>query len=365
MDFFTTGISAEAKKKVNEVLESNFISAGKVAEEFETQLKDKLGLINPVTLNSGTSALHLALDIAGISTGDEVIIPPQTFIATGLAVLMQRAIPVFADIQPETGNIDPHSIEKKITEKTKAIIPVHWGGYPCDMDEINQIAKKYNLDVIEDAAHALGATYKNRPVGSLSAFTAFSFQAIKSLTTGDGGALCICDYEKYKMALRKRWFGIDRENSKPSIIGERVFDIEDLGYKYHLNDFSAALGLGNLSIFDKSLRRRIEIANLYRKNLSNVPRLKLLDYADDRQSSFWLFTILVEDRLGFIKNLDNEGIPSSVVHLRIDSNQVFGGLTKNLKNMEIFNENQVSIPIHSNLSDKDVEKIINTIRGGW
>src|SRR5262249_43887055 len=160
---------------------------------FEQELATTLGLIRPVAVNSGTSALHLALEVAGVGSGDEVILPAQTFVASGLSILMCDAAPVFADIQPFTGNIDPGSVRAKITARTKAIMPVHWGGYPCDMDEINAIARGHDLAVIEDAAHALGAIYKGRPVGALSRFTAFSFQAIKHLTTGDGGALCCLD----------------------------------------------------------------------------------------------------------------------------------------------------------------------------
>ena len=365
MDFFITHISDNAKKRVSEVLNSTFISAGKVAEQFENALNKKLGLVNPVTVNSGTSALHLALAVAGIKAGDEVILSPQTFVASGLSILMTGAKPVFADIQYETGNIDPKSIEDKITEKTKAIMPVHWGGYPCDMDEINEIARKHDLIVIEDAAHAIGATYKGKPVGSISDFTCFSFQAIKHLTTGDGGALCCLNNNHNNDAKNKRWFGIDRKNSKLSILGEREYDIKELGFKYHMNDLAAAIGLANLEDIGMILKRRREIAKIYRDELSNVPGLKLLDYQDDRESSYWLFTILVEHREDFIRKLKVNNIPSSVVHLRIDKNSIFGGITPGLKNQEKFNEKQISIPVHSDLKDDEVKLIVDTIKKGW
>ena len=365
MDFFTTHISKRAKDNINKVLETTFVSAGKIAEQFEIALSEKLGLVNPVTVNSGTSALHLALVVAVIKEGDEVILSPQTFIASGLSILMIGAKPVFADIQYETGNIDPESIKEKITDKTKAIMPVHWGGYPCDMDEINQIAKEHNLIVIEDAAHALGATYKGKPIGSISDFTCFSFQAIKHLTTGDGGALCCLNEKHYKEAKNKRWFGIDRDNSKSSILGEREYDIKELGFKYHMNDLAAALGLANLEDINMVLKRRREIAKIYREELKNVPRLQLLNYKNDRGSAYWLFTILVENRIDFIKKLKQMGIPASVVHLRIDKNSIFGGITPGLINQEKFNEKQVSIPVHSDLSDDDIDFVIKTINEGW
>lgn len=365
MNFFYTHISSQAKESVNRILDTTFISAGKIAEQFEKELEAVLKLQNVVTVNSGTSALHLGLNVAGIKEGDEVIIPAQTFISTGLSVLMQRAVPVFADIQVETGNIDPESIKGKITSRTRAIIPVHWGGYPCDMDEINVIASNYNLKVIEDAAHALGASYKGKPIGTLSDFTAFSFQAIKHLTTGDGGALCCDKNEDYQAAKQKRWFGIDRENSKPSILGEREYDVSELGYKYHLNDYAAALGLANLNDITGILNRHRDISNIYRKGLDKVPGLTLLKYNSDRQSSYWIFTILVQRREDFIRKLSSCGIPSSVVHLRIDKNSVFGGVRKELINQEKFNEFQLSLPVHSELTDEDINYIIETIKKGW
>jgi perosamine synthetase len=365
MDFFRTNISPRAVENVKKILNSTFVSAGKTAEQFEKELENVLKLKNVVTVNSGTSALHLGLNIAGVKDGDEVIIPAQTFIATGLAILMQNAIPVFADIQVDTGNIDPKSIEKKITSRTKAIIPVHWAGYPCDMDEINAIAEKYNLKIIEDAAHALGASYKNQQVGTISDFTAFSFQAIKHLTTGDGGALCCLRTEDYLKARMKRWFGIDRENSLPSILGEREYNVTELGYKYHLNDFAASLGLANLKETNSVLSRHRYIASRYKENLTDIPGVTLLNYKADRISSYWIFTILVERRENFIRMLASKDIPVSVVHLRIDSNSIFGGVHEDLVNQKKFNEQQVSLPVHSGLTDSDIDHIIKTIKYGW
>lgn len=365
MDFFTTNISEESIRLVTNVLRSTHISAGKMAEKLEEKLISDLGLVNPVTVNSGTSALHLGLAVAGVGQGDEVILPAQTFIATGLAILMQGAKPVFTDIQPDTGNIDPDSIRQKITEKTKAIIPVHWAGYPCDMDEINAIAKQFNLVVIEDAAHALGSVYKNRPIGYISHFTAFSFQAIKHLTSGDGGALCCLRDDDYYQAKRRRWFDIDRENSMADILGERVYDAVSIGFKYHMNDLAAALGLGSLEKFPSVLERHRFIGNFYRQELKKVTGLELLNYKDDRISSYWLFTVLVDRREDFIKALKSRGIPTSVVHLRIDKNSVFGGISEGLINQEIFNENQIAIPVHSGLSEDDINLVVNSIKMGW
>jgi perosamine synthetase len=322
-------------------------------------------MIRPVAVNSGTSALHLALVLSGVGPGSEVILPPQTFVASGLAVLMCGAKPVFADIDRFTGNIDSNLLLEKITPRTKAIMPVHWGGYPCDLDEINAIALKHGLSVVEDAAHALGATYKGRPVGTLSRFTAFSFQAIKHLTTGDGGALCCMQEEDYQAARRKRWFGIDRERDHQSILGERVYDLESIGFKYHLNDLAAAVGLGNLPDMPSVLASHRKIAHIYCQELSNVAGLRRLEYRADRESSWWFFGILVEQRENFILALRSRGVPSTVVHQRIDRNRVFGGERQELIGQKFFNERQVALPIHSNLRDSDLERILAAVKEGW
>jgi len=362
---FNTFINHSAYISVKKVLDSTYLSEGKLVKEFEARLSTELGWKNPVALNSGTSALHLAVTLAGIQPGDEVICPAQTFVATALVVLHERAVPVFADIQYKTGNIDPKSVESKITDNTKAIIAVHWGGYPCDMDEIHEIAKRHNLIVIEDAAHAPGATYKGRSVGSISKFTCFSFQAIKHINTGDGGALCCKNEDEAQKALIKRWFGIDRANSEPSVLGERVYDIDSAGYKYHMNDYAAALGLANLDGFSERLQRRRRIAEKYRKELSQVSGLELFDASPDRESAYWLFGMHVERREDFIRALQSRGVTASVVHLRIDRNSCFGGLRKDLPSQARFNETQIHIPIHDGLSDDDVDHIIQSVKKGW
>lgn len=305
------------------------------------------------------------MEVSGVGVGDEVILPAQTFVASGMSILMTGATPVFADIQYESGNIDPESIRQKITEKTKALMPVHWGGYPCDMDEILNIAVENNLVVIEDAAHALGATYKGKPIGSISNFTAFSFQAIKHLTTGDGGALCCLDKIQFQESSNRRWFGIDRENTKKSNLGDRIIQIDEVGYKYHMNDLAAAIGLGNLKEFPDQLRRIREFALVYRNELKDVPGLKTLEYKDDRESAYWLFTILVERRNDFIDKMKSENIPVSVVDRSINRLSIFGAKSEDLVNQEKFDDHQIAIPIHSDLNDRNVSKISKSINAGW
>ena len=362
---FNTFIDKLSYSNLQSVLESTFLSEGKLVKAFESELSEKLNLVNPVALNSGTSALHLALVLSNIGPEDEVIIPAQTFVATGLVVLQQGAKVVFADIEYSTGNLSLSSIKEKVTEKTKAIILVHWGGYPCDLDEINEFAKSRNIIVIEDAAHALGATYKGKAIGSISDYTCFSFQAIKHLTTGDGGAICCKDSFKYQDSIVKRWFGIDRSNSQLSHLGERLYDIEDIGFKYHLNDYGAALGLANLMFFKERLNDRIKVANYYSNSLKSVSGIRLFDYEDDRQSAYWLFGFHVDNRDDFISAMKDKGIVASVVHMGIDHNSVFGGYDMSLINQRNFDETQIHIPIHDAVSLEKAEYIVDVIKQGW
>lgn len=364
INMFNTYIDKKALKQVSSIFKTTFLSEGKIVKEFESELS-KLGLSYPAAVNSGTSALHLALDLAGVTEGDEVITSPQTFVATALAILYQRAKPIFADINYEDGNIKPESITKKITKKTKAILVVHWAGYPCDIDQIAQIARRHNLIVIEDAAQALGALYKGEIIGSLSPFTCFSFQAIKHVTTGDGGVVACKEKKMFEKGLVKRWFGIDRQHSPPSPLGERVYNIKTIGYKYHLNDYAAALGLANLASFKIRLSRRRKIAATYKRYLSKISGIDLYNYRNDCESAYWLFGFHVKKRSSFIKAMTDREIVVSVVHQRIDRNSLFGGITKGLYGQELFDADQINIPIHDGLSDEDVDYVIRSIKRGW
>lgn len=362
---FTTFVHPSAQQRVASVLASTFLSEGKLVKEFEARLCADLGMVHPAALNSGTSALHLALEVAGVGAGDEVILAPQTFIASAITIVQVGAKPVFADIQYETGNIDPADIEHRITPRTKAIMAVHWGGYPCDMAEIQAIADRHNLVVIEDAAHSPGATYQGRAIGSISDYTCFSFQAIKHLTTGDGGALCTRDPEKAREVFRRRWFGIDRANSPVSEIGEREYDLTDIGHKYHLSDFAAALGLANLEGFAERMTRRRALVQQYREGLQNIPGLTHFVQKADRESADWLFGFHVENRLKFIRSLKAQGIAASVVHDGIDHNTLFGGKRLDLIHQRRFDETQIHIPLHDDLTSEQVAYIVNAIRQGW
>lgn len=362
---FVPFMSLDISESLEPVLRSGWIGEGPKVHEFETKLSRIVGVPHVVTVNSGTSALHLALVLAGVQRGDEVITTAQTMLATSSSILQQGAKPVFADIQYETGNLSPTSIEKKVTKKTKAILVVHWGGYPCDMNEIHRIAKKHNLIVIEDAAHALGATYHNKPIGSLSPLTTFSFQAIKLITTGDGGAIAIKSSRTFNQARRLKWFGIDRDKRKASELGEPLFNVSELGYKYHMNDINATIGLCNLTHLRNLLRQRRKNAKRLNSALNKIQGITPHLQAPDRQSAYWLYLVHVEKRLNFIRMMKDRGIETSVVHSRIDSNSIFGGLTQELEQLESYNKTHLALPIHNSLTDEDVSYMIDTIRSGW
>lgn len=364
IQLFNTYISPDAASGVKKVLNSTFVSEGEAVKEFEQALKDKFGFRYISTLNSGTAALHLALDAAGVKEGDEVIIPAQTFIATGLAVLYLKAKPVFADICYEDGNIDPKDVERKITSKTKAVMCVHWGGYPCNMQALREICDKHNLILIEDAAHALGAKYKDEAIGNISDLTCFSFQAIKHLTTGDGGAISCTDPKLFEKILEKRWFGINRATAALSELGERQYDVSEAGYKYHLNNYAAALGLANLRGYEKRMASRKAIADHYTTELKNIKGIKLFSLENDRENAWWLFGFHVENRLDFISHLKENGIAASVVHQRIDRNSVFGGL-KDLPQQKQFDETQIHIPLHDGITSETATFITDIIKKGW
>jgi perosamine synthetase len=332
-----------------------------MVRRFEQALQDRFGMRNCVAVNSGTSALHLALVLAGVEAGDEVILPAQTFVSTGLAVLYCGAKPVFADIGMD-GNISVEDVLLKITDKTRAVIAVSWGGNPCDLADLSYSCRANGVPLIQDNAHALGATYEGSPLSRFRGFSCYSFQAIKQLSTGDGGAL-VCDDWDYERAKRLRWFGIDRENDKADETGERVYNLKEIGYKYHMNDYSAALGLGNLSGFEKRQARVKEIAKYYDDNIPDSGMETIVGKKEG--CSYWLYDILVSERENFIRAMKSRGVPVSVVHVGIDRNDIFGGIQENNFRQRYWDENHVCLPIHSSLTDEDVEKVIESVRTGW
>lgn len=361
---FHPHISEAAIHSVEQTLRTRWIGQGPKVDEFEQKFAQEFGAgRSAVAVGSGTDALHLSYILAGISAGDEVITPVFTCAATNIPLLYEKAVIKFADIQPGTLNMDPRHVRELITDKTKAIICVHYGGLPCDMDELAEIAAEHGIPIIEDAAHGLGATYKGRKIGSISEFTMFSFQAIKQMTTGDGGMVILKDESLLEKARRIRWFGIDRTAKQ---MGNWDNDITEIGYKYQMNDIAATLGLVALAEFDQTLTLRKELFRKYVDNLKDVPGLRIVgDGYTDREHAAWIFTVIVENRHELQTKLRAHNIESNQVHYRNDRYTVFGGRRDNLPNMDAVEDKYLVLPLHTKINYAHVDKICNVIRSGW
>lgn len=348
---------------LKKVLQSGWIGEGPKVLEFEKKIGEYIGNSRVTALNSCTSALHLALRLCGVGIGDEVITTAMTCMATNEPIVLTGATPVWADINPHTGNIDPESIRKKISIRTKVIVLVHWGGYPCDIYEINQIAREYGLKVIEDCAHALGSSYHGKLIGNLSDFCCFSFQAIKHITTGDGGCLICKNNRDYQRARSLKWFGIDREKRQINARGIAEWDIIEAGYKFHMNDIAATIGLAQFPYLPQILAKRRENAAYYRKHLQGLTRVQLLEETSDRQSSYWLFTIKVDDQVRFIDYMYRNGIQTSIVHERNDRHSIFSNYNnQDLIGLDEFSRKMVCIPVGPWVGEKERNYIVEMIR---
>lgn len=354
---FAVHIPADVDKPILEVLHSGYIGQGPKVEEFERLLAEFLETKDVITVNSGTSAIHLALRLANIQSGDEVISTPMTCSATNEPILAAGAIPVWADIDPENGLIDPLDVERKITPKTKAIVCVDWGGTVCDLDELMRIGTKYNLKVIEDAAHAFGAEYKGKKVGTIADFTCFSFQAIKQLTTVDGGMLTTKEGLDYKRGKLLRWYGIDREaTTKDSRID---VDIPEYGYKFHMNDVAATIGIVQMKHINDILQKHRDHADYYKNHLNNS-YFSPQKTSWPQNSSYWLYTITLpspEEREEFTRFMSENRVMVSRVHARNDIYTAFLPYQKNLPGVTSFSQRHISIPVHWKITQNEMEKI--------
>lgn len=361
---FYPHIPEAAVAAVTQVLHSRWIGQGPRVAQFEQEFNSRFGGVGrSLAVGSGTDALHLAYILAGLQPGDEVITPVFTCTATTIPFLYMGVTFRFADVDPATLNISIPHVRQLVNEKTKAIVCVHYGGLPCDMDELHAIAAAYRIPVIEDAAHALGATYRGKPVGSLSDFTMFSFQAIKHITTGDGGMLVVRDPALAPQAERIRWFGIDRSNKQK---GTWENDISEVGYKYQMTDIAAALGLAGLREFDQTLAHRQRLFEAYKKELHGVSGLHLIGAAHtDRTHAAWLCTAIVEKREALMQFLRANKIESGQVHYRNDRYSILGGRRADLPNMDAIEDNYIVLPLHTHLTVADVEYIGAVIRKGW
>ena len=311
-------IPENAGEEVSKTLKSTWINTGKKEKEFRKKVSERFQAPYAIACMSGTAALKIALRALGIGPGDEVVSTPFTFIATNTAILEVGAKPVFADIQYDTLNIDPKSVEEKITEKTKAIMCVHYAGNPVDLDELREVANKHNIPIIEDSAHAMTTEYKGKPIGSTGDVSTFSFQCVKIVTSGDGGVVTTTREDIYKKLKKQTWYGIDRETKKTDILNPLPADPDGLGYKSNMNDITATLGCVAIDNIDLPLSKRKYIGELYRRELAGLKKIKLLNYKDYWTPNYQIFPIHVKNRKEFAEFMWARGIQVNINNRRND-----------------------------------------------
>lgn len=362
--FHKTHTGKEEIQSLVDAAKSGWLTMGPKTVEFEQKFKEYIGAEYAVSVNSATAALHLALKAVGLKQGDEVIIPTNTFVATAEVVTYFNAIPVLCDIEVDTHNMDVTQIERLITSRTKAIIPVHFGGQPCDMDEIIQIALKFDLRVIEDAAHSFPSKYKNTIIGNLKTdVTCFSFYATKTLSTGEGG-MAITNHEEYfRIITVNRLHGISNDAwSRYTSKGSWYYEVIDNGNKYNSTDLNAALGLAQLKKTEWLYNRRKHIAHMYTKAFQNDRKITPVVIKNDRETSWHLFVVKVDYRDEVIEEMKNRGIGCSVHFIPIHMHPYY-------KNRYVYSENDypvsnyvfkhsLSLPIYPDMSDEEVNYVI-------
>jgi dTDP-4-amino-4,6-dideoxygalactose transaminase len=387
---FKVKMSEEASIEASKILNSGYIGQGPVVDEFELKLQDKFKNDYVVTTNSATSAEHLALHLLktpkvnkklfdygyyesswpGLEDGDEVLATPLTCTATNFPILANNLKIKWVDIDPETLNMDLEDLARKITPKTKIIFLVHWGGYPVDLDKLKEIQEKasklygFKPAIIEDCAHAFGSKFKNQPIGSHGNICTFSFQAIKHMTTVDGGALVLPHQELYNRAKLLRWYGIDRESNRKDFRCEA--DILEWGFKFHMNDVNASIGLSNLKIVDNEvLNIHKENGKYYDENLKGVDGLTLLKRDSRMESSFWIYSILVDRKQEFMDHMKECGIVVSQVHERNDIHTCVREFKTQLPSLDKIQPKLVSIPVGWWVTKEQRKYIVDCIKKGW
>lgn len=344
---------------VNKVLYSGYIGEGPKVIEFEEKLINYIGNDNILTVNSGTSALQIAYHICLNGDKDgEIITTPITCSATNTPIITNGAKIVWADVDPISGNICPNSIEQKITSKTRAIVAVHWGGNPCNMNRINEIASKYNIKVVEDGAHSFGTIYDGLPIGNHSDFIMHSFQAIKHLTTIDGGCLIIKDQDDYERAKLLRWYGISRDVNTKEVKDLRCeLDVKEAGYKAHMNDVCATVGIENFKHIEWIIAKHRNNAEFYNQYFSDFENIVTVPQLPNSRSAYWLYTIHVNNQTEFMERMKSAGIMTSKVHSRNDTHTMFKDSLVDLPNAERFNNTHICIPVGWWLTEDDRDYI--------
>lgn len=354
---------------VVDVLRSDFLTTGPAVEKFERKVAEYVGAGYAVAVSNGTAALHVACLAAGIGEGDEVITTPITFAASANCVLYCGGTPVFADIDPITYNIDPKDIERKITDKTKAIIPVHFTGQPCEMDEIRQIAEKHHLAVIEDGAHALGAEYKGKKIGSFSDMVTFSFHPVKPITTGEGGMVVTNDEKLYERLKLFRSHGITREESlmqQKAGEGGWYYEQLELGYNYRMTDIQAALGCSQMDKLEGFLARRRQLAERYHQAFAGRPNLVVPKQLENTKSGWHLYVVQVleRDRKEVFAALQEAGIGANVHYIPVYHHPYYrnhGYQETFCPQAEKLYQHMVSLPLYPGMTDGMQDFVIENL----
>lgn len=361
-------VDDEDIEEVVKVLKSDFLTTGPVITEFEKKVADYVGAKYAVAVSNGTAALHAACYAENIKEGDEVITTPITFAASSNCVLYCGAVPVFADIDPKTYNIDPEDIERKITDRTKAIIAVHFTGQPCEMERIHEIADRHGLIVIEDAAHALGAIYEGKKVGSLSEMTTFSFHPVKHITTGEGGMVLTNHQELYERLKLFRTHGITREEHLlRKNDGPWYYEQLDLGYNYRITDIQCALGISQMKKLPYFLERRKEIAERYQEAFADCDNIQCPYQKPGCENAWHLYVIRIKGgkRKEVFEKLREAGIGVNVHYIPVYQHpyyQEHGYKDISCPNAEQYYEEAISLPIYPALKEAEQEYVIETVQ---
>lgn len=348
----------ELMPALEHVLYSGMIAEGEQVYDFEREFSNKFGAKHLLAMNSGTAALHAALRLAGVGFGDEVITTPMTAEPTNMSILYSGAKVVWADVDPKTGNIDPVSVSEKITEKTKAIMCVHYAGYPARLQELKRIAEQFQISLIEDCAHALGAEYDGHHVGSFGDYGIYSFQAIKHMTTVDGGALAFSDTSKLSEAKRFRWFGMLKGVPRTEV------DITSVGYKYNMNNVNAAIGLEQLKTIDTVLNRYRENGEFYDEKLSDISGIEYAITEDVAKPTYWIYTLLSEDSENIERALNSAGVSASKLHRPNNLHSIFRTSWAELPGLELFYKKLLHIPSGWWVRDEDRQLIVDVLKKG-
>ncbi len=356
-------------------LRSPLLTCGPLVAQFESALRTATGADHAIACASGTAALHLAYAALGIGAGDEIITTPITFSATAAAAYYTGATVRIADVDPRTGNLDPASVEALITKRTRAIVPVHLGGLPCDLDAIFAIARRHGLRVIEDACHALGATYADRPIGSgASDAVVFSFHPVKHITTGEGGAVIVRSPEQASRVRRLRQHGIERDATRlqTPAAGPWSYEVQELGWNYRLDDLACALGVSQLAKLDRFVARRRELAAAYRGALAGMPGVELPATAGDRVSSYHLFAIAIDfarfgtSRARVMADLGELGVGTQVHYIPLLDHPLHaarcpGELARSRPGAAQYYARTLSLPMFPAMTDSDVSHVVSAL----